>query len=196
MDLLNYLDGIKTLPEKPVIISADDGYQDSYTYAFPILKKYGFKMTVFLVTGLIGNSESDRHTNEFDAGDKDFPKRNMLIWPEIVQMSTYGCEFLSHSVTHTNFIHLSLDKALFEMIQSRTDIESHLKKPVLFLAWPYGYSSDSLINLLPKAGYRGAVLYKGGVEDLRKINIYSIKRVVIKANTSLSSYAKLMKLRQ
>ncbi len=64
-DLLNYIDFGKALPEKPVIITSDDGFQDVYTNGFPILKKYGYKMTVFLVTGAIGESEADRKTNAY-----------------------------------------------------------------------------------------------------------------------------------
>ena len=49
---------VKHLPAKPIIISLDDGYQNIYTNAFPLAKKYGFKFTVFLITGLIGNDEA------------------------------------------------------------------------------------------------------------------------------------------
>src|SRR5450830_1645574 len=100
MNLLDYLDHGKTLPEKPVIITSDDGYQDIYTYAFPILKNYGYKLTEFLVTGLVGNSDADRKTNEWDANNSQVPQRSLLIWPEVIQMSKYGCEFQSHTVTH------------------------------------------------------------------------------------------------
>ena len=194
MDLLNYLERGKQLPEKPVIITSDDGYYDAYAYAFPILQKYGFKMTVFLVTGVIGNSDGDRRVNEFDSGLPNTPTRPMLIWPEIGVMSKYGCEFLSHSVSHKNFGGLSTEEALYEMIQSRVDIESHLKKPVPFIAWPRSNFSSVDVDLLPQAGYRGAVKYIGGIEDVRTINIYGIKRVIILARTSTSSYASLLGL--
>ena len=50
MELLSYLGSGKKLPEKPVILTSDDGYYNIYANAFPVLKKYGYKMTVFLVT--------------------------------------------------------------------------------------------------------------------------------------------------
>ncbi|MCL4376994.1 MAG: polysaccharide deacetylase family protein [Actinobacteria bacterium] len=195
MDLLNYLDRGKKLPEKPVIISSDDGYQNVYTYAFPILQKYGYKMTVFLVTGLIGNSDADRRINEFDRGKAGIPTRAMLIWPEIGAMSRYGIEFMSHTVSHQHLGDLSTEEALFEMTQSRIDIESHLKRPVPFLAWPYGNYSIVDVNLLGQAGYRGAVRYSGGIEDVRTLNIYGIKRVPIFSYTSTADYAALLGLK-
>jgi peptidoglycan/xylan/chitin deacetylase (PgdA/CDA1 family) len=194
MDLLNYLDKGKRLPEKPVIITSDDGYYDVYAYAFPILQKYGYKMTVFLVTGLIGNSDADRHINEFDQGKSGIPTRPMLIWPEISAMSRYGIEFLSHTVSHKTLGDLTDQEALYEMSQSKIDIESHLKKPVPFIAWPFDNYSSIDVSFLSQAGYRGAVLYHGGIENVNSINIYAIKRVRFLSNTSTADYAALLGL--
>jgi len=193
MDLLNYLDYGKALPEKPVIITSDDGFQDNYTNAFPILKKYGYKMTVFLVTGAIGDSEADRKTNGY------FNKRTnvirpILIWPEIIEMSEYGCEFLSHTVNHIRLGLASDEEVLYELIQSKKDIESHLNKPVLFFAWPYDNHSDSKWDLFPQAGYRSAVRYWGGIEDVRTINLCNIKRVEFNSYIPPNQYAGYLKL--
>jgi len=193
IDLLSYLDYGKALPEKPVIITSDDGFQDNYTNAFPILKKYGYKMTVFLVTGAIGDSEADRKTNGY------FNKRNnvikpILIWPEIIEMSEYGCEFLSHTVNHIRLGLASDEEVLYELIQSKKDIESHLNKPVLFFAWPYDNHSDEKLHLIPQAGYRGAVRYWGGIEDMRTINLYNIRRVEFNSYIPLNQYVNYLKL--
>ena len=196
MDLLNYYDSGKKLPEKPVIISSDDGYQDNYTNAFPILKKYGFKMTVFLVTGLMGNSEADRHINEFDAGKSNIPVRPMLIWPEVIEMSKYGCEFLSHTVNHVHLGYVSNDVALYELTKSKSDIESHLDKPVLFFAWPYDNFSAKVLGLLSQAGYRGSVSAVGGIEDVRTINISNIKRIDLNSYTVPSDYVSYFELQK
>ncbi len=192
MDLLNYLDKGKRLPEKPVILTSDDGYQNIYTYAFPILQKYGYKMTVFLVTGLIGNSDADRRLNEFDIGKSGIPVRPMLIWPEVGAMSRYGIEFMSHTVSHRQIGDMSDEEVLFEVAQSKQDIESHLKRPVPFIAWPFDNFSSRAISLLPQAGYRGAIRYKGGVEDIRSLNIYAIKRIPFYSTTPTSDYTNLM----
>ena len=136
-------------------------------------------MTVFLITGLLGNSDADRHINEFDCGKSGIPTRAMLIWPEIGAMSKYGIEFMSHTVSHRPLGGLTDQEALFEMSQSKIDIESHLKKPVPFIAWPYGNYSTTDVSFLPQVGYRGALVesHHGGVENVNKINIYAIERV-------------------
>ena len=53
--LVSYIRQRKTLPEKAVVITLDDGYKDNYLYAYPILKKYSIPVTIFLTTGHIGS---------------------------------------------------------------------------------------------------------------------------------------------
>ena len=120
---LRILDSGKALPAKPIIISMDDGYQNIYINAFPIAKKYGFKFTVFLITGLIGDNEATRRINEFDAGVYGIPARQMLIWPEIQAMSKSGMEFQSHTWGHE--IVTDMDGAAIQQTlkQSKSDIE-------------------------------------------------------------------------
>ena len=194
MDLLAYLDSGKKLPEKPVIISSDDGYSNDYTYAFPILKKYGFKMTVFLPTGLIGSSNTDRHINDFDHGKPGIPERPMLIWPEVVEMSNYGIEFQSHTVNHARIADLSAGQDYYELAQSKADIESHLGKPCVFVAWPFDSYSNLAVSMLSDIGYRGAVRYKGGVENLNSFYIYGIKRVPLYSVIAPEAYVQLLGL--
>lgn len=192
-DLLKYIDYGKALPEKPVIITSDDGFQDVYTNGFPILKKYGYKMTVFLVTGAIGDSDADRKTNRY-FNQRASVVRPILIWPEIIEMNKYGCEFLSHTVNHIRLGLSSDEQFLYELVQSKDDIESHLGNEVLFFAWPYDNHSFSKWHLIADAGYRGAVRYGNGIEDMRTINLYDIKRIEFNSYIPSDQYASYLKL--
>ncbi|MDD3818616.1 MAG: polysaccharide deacetylase family protein [Actinomycetota bacterium] len=193
MDLLKYIDFGKALPERPVIITSDDGFQDVYINAFPILKKYGYKMTVFLVTGAVGDTEASRKTNAY------FNKRTnvirpILTWPEINEMHEYGCEFLSHTVNHVRLGLATDGEFLYELERSKEDIESHLGGEVLFFAWPYDNNSPSKWHLIPEAGYRGAVRYGTGVEDMRTINLYDIDRIEFNSYIPPAQYAGYLNL--
>ncbi len=192
-DVLNYIDFGKALPERPVIITSDDGFQDVYTNGFPILKKYGYKMTVFLVTGAIGETEAERKTNAYFNKRTDVI-RPILIWPEIEEMYEYGCEFLSHTVNHVRLGLATDDEFLYELTQSKEDIESHLGNEVLFFAWPYDNNSSSKWHLIPEAGYRGAVRYWGGIEDMRTINLNNIKRVEFNSYIPPDQYVNYLNL--
>lgn len=83
-ELTGFIKEDKTLPSKSIVITFDDGYLDNYKYAFPILKKYGFTATVFVVADYISE------TNDFDVVKKLQPVNKLLGWNEIDQMSAYG----------------------------------------------------------------------------------------------------------
>ncbi|MEA2016420.1 MAG: polysaccharide deacetylase family protein [Actinomycetota bacterium] len=192
-DLLNYVDFGRVLPERPVIMTSDDGFQDVYTNAFPILKKYGYKMTVFLVTGAVGNTEDERKMNTY-FNKRTSAVRPILTWPEIEEMHEHGCEFLSHTVNHVRLGLASDEEFLYELKQSKEDIESHLGNEVLFYAWPYDNNSPAKWHLIPEAGYRGAVRYGTGIEDMRTINLFDIKRVEFNSYIPPHQYAGYLNL--
>ncbi len=193
-DLYNhYAKGTK-LPAKPVIITSDDGYQNMYTVAFPILKKYKYKMTVFLISSYIGDSNSSRRNNDFDSGIKGIAVRPMLIWPEVSQMNRYGCEFQSHSWSHSIMKDIPLEAAKNELIQSKKDIEMHTGKPVIFIAWPHSATSNEVIGLLGQSGYVGALYWGGGVQSLSSIDFARLNRVQIVAEISPEAYGKVLGL--
>ena len=90
------------LPAKPVVITLDDGYVDNYEYAYPILKKYGFKATIFLINDFTGV----------------YP--NYLTWEQIHEMQDSGLiNFESHTMTHANLSELtSRDELRHEIADS------------------------------------------------------------------------------
>lgn len=194
-DLLNHLDKGKPLPAKPVIITSDDGYQNTYAYAFPILKKYGYKMTVFLITSYIGTDENSRRLNEFDFDAKGVPHRPMLIWPEVRTMSKYGIEFQSHTWSHGIITNIPIEQAEKELAQSKHDIEVNTGKPCFTVAWSHGIFNGEILSLLPKTGYRIAVTYDDGMNYLSNINLYGVKRFRIFAEISPLAYAQLLELK-
>jgi len=191
--LLDHIDFGRALPEKAVIITSDDGYQDNYTNAFEVLKKYGYVMTVFLVTGAIAEDEGARMDNTV-FNKRTSVSRPMLIWPEIEEMDEYGCEFLSHTVNHIRLGLAEDEEVLDELETSREDIESRLGKEVDFFAWPYDNYSEQKWPLIQESGYRGAVRYWGGIEDLRTINLNNIKRVEFNSYVSPVEYAGYLEL--
>jgi len=194
MDLYNYFSFGKALPEKPVILTSDDGYQSIYTNAFPVLKKYGYKMSVFLIDGYIGNTEAERRSNDFDNGVKAVVPRPMLIWPEVMAMANYGIEFGSHGVIHSFLNQISIEAAKNEMSASKADIEARIKKPCIFIAWPHDAVNGELISLLPQLGYAGGIRYSGGVLDISRANLYNLPRVPFTNDISSDEYAGLLML--
>ena len=159
-----FLNGKFTLPKKPVILTFDDGYEDNYTYAFPLLKKYGFSAVIFLV------AEIKRRTNFWDAEEPQVP---LLNNEQIREMSGAGIEFGSHTVTHLDLTQCPPDLIQKELIKSKKILEHRTGKDIISLAYPYGAVNERIKALTAEAGYTFGIATNSGpvkfYEDLLEI---------------------------
>lgn len=122
LDLKNYAKGLVTLPEKPILITMDDGYVNNYEIAFPIYKKYHIQATLFVSAFYVPEEKTDRHFG----------------WKEAQEMEESGLiDIQSHGYNHTPFTELSQKDVLYQASLSRGIIEQHLgKRDVSVLAYP------------------------------------------------------------
>ena len=137
------------LPERAFSITFDDGYQDNYDYAFPILHKYGFTATIFLVPERVGKTTRWWGLTK----EQEFP---LMPWSAIREMSLTGIEFGSHTCSHAVLDELSADQFGREFATSKQVIENELDKPVELFAFPYERSTHSLEKEVENQGYLGA----------------------------------------
>jgi len=94
------------LPEKPVVLTFDDGYLDNYVFAWPIMRRYGHRAVIWVSTDFVDPSAEPRPTlDDARAGrvsEGDLPVNGFLSWAEMRAMSASGTiEIQSHAVTHT-----------------------------------------------------------------------------------------------
>ena len=166
----NYIQTGKPLPQKSVLLTFDDGYLDNYAYAYPILKKYGLKATLFGITGWFHEGpirEIDEaratcpdHADCANAIREGKGDEVMLRWSEIEKMIAEDVFNLhSHTHTHTRFdktnqplvakiAALDQDLALSkETLKKRLGIES------AHLCWPQGYYDAEYIKAANAAGF-------------------------------------------
>lgn len=121
-----------------VVITFDDGYEDNYTTVFPLLKKYGMKATIFLITDMIG---TEGHLKK----------------EQIREMSESGLvHFGSHTKSHTRLDMLTDYQIRQEFVISKEIIEDITGKKVLALAYPNGVYTQKAEQLAMSAGYRYA----------------------------------------
>ena len=171
-DLINSIKKGTTLPEKSIAITFDDGFADNYENAFPVLQEYGFPATVFAVSRRVGR------TNEW-MENNGFPRRELLGWNGLKEMSANGIAVGSHTTTHASLIHIDRESAGDEIVNSKAELEAALGKPVHFFAYPYGLFNEHVKKLVVQAGYLGACCTRSGFnsEDanpfvLRRIEVY------------------------
>jgi peptidoglycan/xylan/chitin deacetylase (PgdA/CDA1 family)/glycosyltransferase involved in cell wall biosynthesis len=148
----------KPLPQKPVVLTFDDGYRDTAEFGFPLLEKYGFKATLFLVTDQIGG------TNLWDLplGVSEQP---LMSAQEVQHWSAHGIEVGSHTKSHPDLRSTSTEKIVAEMKESKERLEELLGAPVTAFAYPYGYLSGEAIETARKF-YEAAVTCEFGLNRL------------------------------
>ena len=129
----------KELQPKPVLLTFDDAYRDLATFGLPLLKKYGFTGTVFVVTDQIGR------TNEWDL-HLGLSEQPLMSADEIRHWFAEGIEFGSHSRTHADLRTLSNAQLEDEFGGSRRALEQLISSPVVALAYPYGYYNGAVIE--------------------------------------------------
>jgi peptidoglycan/xylan/chitin deacetylase (PgdA/CDA1 family) len=140
--LAGFFDGGISLPKKSVLLTFDDGYDDFYLNALPILKSFSFTATMFTPTGLVGNP-------------------GYLSWEQVASSSRDGVLFANHTWSHKA---MRADGTIDEKEIATADIQlSHngLDIPKVF-SYPYGTVSDVAQAILNKYGYQLAFTTKPG----------------------------------
>ena len=159
------------LPPRPVVITFDDGYRDVYTYAFPILRRYGFSGVVYIIAGGIGVGKY------MNAG-------------ELRELAAAGWEIGSHSWTHAKLRNTSpkLDR---EIVESRQRLEELLDQPVETFNFPYGLTSKYITGLVQDAGYVAAVGLGPSFRHTLKTRYY-LSRIEVRSNYDFEQFSKLL----
>jgi peptidoglycan/xylan/chitin deacetylase (PgdA/CDA1 family) len=127
---------------KTVILTFDDGFENFYSEAAPVLSEYSFSATVFLVTSKCGEF------NEWSGNPDNLPKSRLLSWDQIRELSDSGFEFGSHTMTHPELTTISPEASEIEIRQSRTVIEDAIGRPVVSFAYPFGRFTPSVRQLV------------------------------------------------
>lgn len=180
-DFLDYCDGVISPPERPIIITFDDGYQSFYDYAFPILAERDMQATNFILTGYTAETDDERYANTWNP---DEPLTYHMIWPEVLALNNAGFSIGSHSVSHPNLEDLDPAQAEYEISFSYQDIQAHLQDGgELSFAYPYGSGSDSpeIREYVQAAGYTSAVSFGGddGIANPAESDIWALPRRAI-----------------
>lgn len=141
---LAHRNGAGTLPRKPIILTFDDGYRTNAEIAAPILRRHGFRATIFVLPGRLGG------TNDWDAEEVQEP---LLTADEIRALHADGFEFGSHTVNHARLTAVPADVASMELRESRVALEALLGAPVSTICYPWAQHNDDVRRLAREAGY-------------------------------------------
>jgi len=167
------------LPGRAIIITFDDGYLDFYQYAWPLLKKYGFTATVFLVAEQVGKTNAWDHLY-----GEELP---LMDWEKVLELQKEGVAFGSHTVSHRLLTSLSPTDIALEAARSRKIIQGALKVPVKAIAYPYGDTDPVVEHLSGACGYTVGLSCKPGLSNMLD-NPLSLPRIEVKGSYSLQDF--------
>ncbi|HEX3712317.1 MAG TPA: polysaccharide deacetylase family protein [Trebonia sp.] len=164
------------LPERPVVVTFDDGYGDFYDHAVPLLKQHGLVATVFQTTGWVGLTDK---------------VKRMMNWRELAEVAEAGMEVGAHTYRHPQLDQLSEKAAREELYGPKSTLEDKLGIAVPGIAYPFGYSNSMVRRLAEEAGYAygysvGNALTKTGADA------FALPRLTVKRSTTMDSFRRMV----
>jgi peptidoglycan/xylan/chitin deacetylase (PgdA/CDA1 family) len=160
--LVDALEGRGTLPKRAVVLTFDDGWENQYRHAFPILRRFGMTATFFVFTSPIGKDGK------------------LMTWEQLRALEAAGMTVGSHTRTHPVLpdYHAALHN---EVEMSRADIAQHLGRAPDFFAYPFGAWDAQSAAWARAAGYRAARAYRGGAWN-SPADLYHLRAVPVTDN--------------
>ncbi len=175
-DVAEFLRNGKPLPINPIVLTFDDGYSDNHQNALPILKKYKFPATFFIIAQIV-----------------DDKKPGYMTWNQIEDLAIEGMEIGSHSMTHPDLKDKPRVFQTSEIAGSKLVIESRIGTPIKSFSFPAGKYDAQTLQVLRSSGYLAAVTTdpqgaKQAVDD-----IFELQRIRIRGSHSINDFAYWLK---
>lgn len=165
-DLLGF--PAKKLPDKPVILTFDDGYSDAYNNVYPALKQNGQVGVFYIISGFLGRTE-------------------FLTTDQVKQMSDGGMEIGSHTIDHPDLTTLNPTKLNSELINSKNSLEGIIGKPVISFCYPSGKNNNSVDAAVKNAGYASATTTSEAISSTKE-NKFILSRLRINPTDTLAIF--------
>ena len=179
-DILSFVKGHKISVKKPLLITFDDGYENNYLNAYPVLKAAGFTSLIFISTGFI-------EKKNIVSDEREKVREDFLNKSEIKDMFKDGFFIGSHGINHYYLDSLEEGVLLGELIASKAYLENILNAPVDFFSYPFGAYNPNVMRAVKKTGYLGAFTTargRVGVGD----NSYELKRIPVNGYNSIFNF--------
>jgi peptidoglycan/xylan/chitin deacetylase (PgdA/CDA1 family) len=158
-----------------ILLTFDDGYEDFYINAFPILQEFGFSAAVFPIVETIG------HWNEWNRRAPYIARH--LSWPQIIELSRANIGFGCHTFSHHSLVRFNGQRQYREMAMAKDQLEARLGQAITSISYPYGDYDDATKQ-------RAAELFEVGFTVDHgywrwRIDPFAIRRLKIGPTTTL-----------
>jgi peptidoglycan/xylan/chitin deacetylase (PgdA/CDA1 family) len=160
-----------------VIFTFDDGYEDNYSEALPILKEFGYTAIFYIPYECIGKVDMFPR----DIRESNCLEHNRIMdWEQVIRIHREGMEIGSHTLSHNDLKKMSDQKAKREIFESKKMIEEKLGSKISSFCYPGGHFNDKHINWVEEAGYFSACTTKNGF--YQNESLFRIPRIAVLAS--------------
>ncbi len=181
-DFLAWKQASHPIPPKTVMLTFDDGFEDNYYNAFPVLSKYSYRAVLSVITKYIDGDSPFPWIKKYLSSDGASQLTGLpLKKHQLKAMSDGGITVASHTQHHISFDRLDKKRVSEEVLGSKKELEEILGKRIRYLAYPYGSwgNFDNLDKrIVQSADYEAALSTKVGSNDL-KSDLYELRRIPI-----------------
>jgi peptidoglycan/xylan/chitin deacetylase (PgdA/CDA1 family) len=157
-------------------VTFDDGTADFYHHAWPVLRERGLPVTLYVTSALIGTQHEGSE---------------MLSWEQLEELRAEGVEIGAHGYRHIPLDLVSIERAALELVNSKLALEDRLQQAVTSFAYPYGYHTPAIKQLLPRVGYLSACGVKNRLSHPHD-DRYALARLTIGQDTSSERFESLL----
>ena len=194
-ELIGFMEGGFVPYRKSIVITFDDGYLDNYIYAYPVLKGYGLKAAVFLVSDWVDKASlaPDRASVVEEYKKKPMTHAEMKVLVERGDLGRVSVdlsmveemrraslvEFYSHTKSHASADRLERAGLVEELAGSKKRIEEMIGAQCPYLCWPKGRYSATTVEAASIAGYKGIFTTIPGIAQ-KGADPLHVKRIVVK----------------
>ena len=175
--------GAGQLPDRAVVLTFDDGYEDFHRRAMPLLDRYGFTATVFVTTGWIQ-----------DAGPLPAGRRpgRMLSWTQVAEAAEAGIEVAAHSHLHPQLDQLPGRLLREELHSSKARLEDKLGSPVPGLAYPFGYCNARVRQEAGDLGHQYACAVANAITGPSS-DLLALPRLTVRQSTGMPAFRQIIR---
>jgi peptidoglycan/xylan/chitin deacetylase (PgdA/CDA1 family) len=172
------------LPDRPVVLTFDDAYEDFYASAFPALARHGFVATLYVPTAYVGGMSAWLR-------QEDETLRPMTTWTQLDEMSGAGIECGGHSHAHMQMDAVPLAVADADIRWCKATLEDHLGKEIRSFAYPHGWTTTAVKRLVQSAGFTSACAVKNMLSSPLD-DAFELARLVVTGDMNTADIAQLL----
>lgn len=176
--------GRAALPDRPVLLTFDDGFADFASDALPTLTRFGFPATLYVATAYIGGT-SLWLRREREAA------RPMLTWQQLSRIAASGIECGAHTHTHPQLDAIPIAAARREITYSGEVLAQHLGRAITTFAYPFGYYTPAIRQLVREAGYASACAVNYAMSAPGE-DPFALSRLIVTAETPMAAFVDML----